>query len=160
MTPVRLNSRTTKESFAEFALPYDQVLSLHFRPHPRADIALATKVARACQQGEIDLTAKRTVEIWESQPVSTKKAALPALGTTAIRVSQVDVEVVSDNLASVLATFQQMLEKQPRSASGYYVDEIEISFGVSGSGGIALIGKVEAGVEASIKVKLKRSTQP
>ncbi|MGA7893062.1 MAG: hypothetical protein WCA49_07550 [Candidatus Sulfotelmatobacter sp.] len=66
------------------------------------------------------------------------------------------MSVLSGNLKQTLADFQVMMDDLPKSASGYCIEEVELSMGVTGSGGIALIGKLEVGVEAAIKVKIKR----
>lgn len=69
---------------------------------------------------------------------------------------EVDMSVLSTNLKGTLADFQKIMDDLPKSASGYCIDEIELNMGVSGNGGIALIGKFEIGVEAAIKVTIKR----
>lgn len=76
-----------------------------------------------------------------------------------MRSHNVSVSVLSDNLKNVLTNFQQLVNDVPKPASGYFIDEIEINLGVNGSGGIALIGKMEVGMEAGIKVRIKRETK-
>lgn len=76
-----------------------------------------------------------------------------------MRPYDVNITVLSDNLKEVLTNFQQLVNDIPKPASGYFIDEIEINLGVNGSGGIALIGKMEVGMEAAIKVKIKREAQ-
>jgi hypothetical protein len=105
------------------------------------------------------MTAKRTIEIWETEGTQEAKAALPTLGKARIQATQIDISILSENLKQVLTNFQQVLDEQPKSASGYYIDEIELNLGVSGNGSIALIGKLEAGIQAGIKIKLKRETK-
>lgn len=99
---------------------------------------------------------ERKIEIWTSEPSSDKKAALPALGSARVHVSQIDISVLSENLLNTLGDFQQMIEKIPEAKASYRLDEIELNLGVSAKGGIALIGKLEAGVQAGIKIKFKR----
>ena len=65
---------------------------------------------------------------------------------------------LADNLKQVLSDFQQVMDGLPQSADGYCIDEIELNMGVNGSGGIALIGRMEVGIEAAIKVKIKRES--
>jgi len=102
--------------------------------------------------------SKSEIEIWSIESKSNIKAGLPTLGKASKRIesTHVDVVTLSENLNNFLAEFQKVLEKQPTSKSGYEIDEIELSLGVSANGGIALLGKLEAGMEASIKVKLKK----
>lgn len=106
------------------------------------------------------MSNERTIEIWEAETADTDtKHALPTFNKARVKSTEVDMTVLSGNLKEVLADFQTLLDKQPESKSGYYVDEIELSLGVNGKGSFALIGKLEAGMQASIKVKIKRETQ-
>lgn len=102
------------------------------------------------------MAKSQEIEIWTTVAASDTKAALPALGKTRFEVSRVQLSAVSKNLTEFLTEFQAVFEIPADSKSGFYVDEIELNLGVSGSGGIALFGKLEAGVEAGMKVKLKR----
>lgn len=101
---------------------------------------------------------EKQIEIWSTESSDNKKAALPKFGkaTTKIYSTYVEVSTLSENLNEFLVEFQKVLEKQPKSKSGYEIDEIELSLGVNAKGGISLLGKLEAGVEAGIKVKLKK----
>ncbi|ASK18620.1 Pepco domain-containing protein [Halomonas sp. N3-2A] len=102
----------------------------------------------------------RTIEIWEPEAAESEtKHALPTFGKSRVKSTEVDLTVLSGNLKEVLADFQTLLDEQPESKSGYYVDEIELSLGVNGKGSVALIGKLEAGMQASIKVKIKRDSK-
>lgn len=75
-----------------------------------------------------------------------------------MRAYEIDMSVLSGNLKQTLADFQKIMDGLPKSASGYSIEEVELSMGVNGNGGIALIGKLEVGVEAAIKVKIKRKS--
>jgi hypothetical protein len=103
--------------------------------------------------GGIAMSGK--IEVWEIDSLDTK-AALPTFGKAQIKATQVEVSVLSSNLKEVIKSFQAVLDEQSDSTDGYYIDEIELNLVVKGNGSIALIGKLEAGVEAGIKVKLKR----
>ncbi|MGT2465820.1 Pepco domain-containing protein [Mesorhizobium atlanticum] len=59
-------------------------------------------------------------------------------------------------MGNLLAQVQSALEKAQQAASSFTVEEIDLNIGINAKGGLALIGKVEAGMEAGIKVKLKR----
>jgi hypothetical protein len=48
------------------------------------------------------------------------------------------------------------LDVDTSKESKFYVDELEISLAINASGGVELIGKLEAGAQAGIKIKLKR----
>ncbi len=73
-----------------------------------------------------------------------------------IKAYEIDMSILSNNLKQTLADFQKIMDDLPKSASGYCIDEVELNMGVNGNGGIALIGKLEVGVEAAIKIKIKR----
>jgi hypothetical protein len=106
------------------------------------------------------MSDKRTIEIWGLDAAETDtKHALPMLGKSRLKSTEVEMTLLSDNLKEVLADFQTLLDEQPKSKSGYYVDEIELSLGVNGKGSVALIGNLEAGMQASIKVKIKRESK-
>ena len=126
--------------------------------------------------------AKRTIEVWA--PVFPGEAGTPAslpaapaapsldldiegLSTAApsfnfsgalgkMKAYRIDMSLLSNNLRETLADFQKMMDGIPKSASGYCIEEIELNLGVSGNGGIALIGKLDVGVEAAIRIKIKR----
>ena len=101
-----------------------------------------------------------SIEVWDietSDPAT--RNALPSLSRPKVSTTEVDLEILSENLKAVLNKFQTMLDEQPVAKSGYCVDEIEISLGVNGKGSIALIGKLEVGMQAGIKVKFKRAPQ-
>ncbi|WP_130907549.1 hypothetical protein [Pseudomonas sp. Sample_16] len=100
----------------------------------------------------------RSIEVWDIETTETvTRNALPSLGRPKINTTEVDLEILSENLKTVLSRFQAMLDEQPVAKSGYCVDEIEVSLGVNAKGSIALIGKLEAGMQAGIKVKFKRA---
>jgi len=81
--------------------------------------------------------------------------AVPRL-FSGVRAEEVDLSVLSGNMKRALTSFQTMMDDLPSSPSGYFIDEIELNMGISGSGGVALIGKLEVGMEAAVKVKIKR----
>jgi hypothetical protein len=102
------------------------------------------------------VTSGKKIEIWTDELEAKEKAALPALGRRAIESVSVDMTLLFQNLKEFTQDFQAILDEQPQSPSGSYVDEIELSLGVNAKGGIAILGKIEAGVQGSIKIKLKR----
>lgn len=76
-----------------------------------------------------------------------------------MRPHKVNMGDVTNNLKETLNSFQELLNDLPKPTSGYFIDEIELNFGINGSGGIVLIGKMDMGMEAGIKVKIKRKPQ-
>lgn len=109
------------------------------------------------------MTAAKTIEIWTlSKQDDQARAALPKLGSSrGFEVSHVDPTVLTANLSSFLTHFQSLPLDAESSHEGkqvFSVQEIELNLGISGKGGVALIGKVEAGFEAGIKVKLTRKS--
>jgi hypothetical protein len=101
-----------------------------------------------------------TIEIWDIETTDTAtRNALPSLGRSRTTTTEVDLDTLSENLKAVLSRFQAVLDEQPVAKTGYRVDEIEVSLGVNGKGSIALIGKLEVGMQAGIKVKFKRTSQ-
>jgi hypothetical protein len=105
------------------------------------------------------MSTDHTIEIWqygdapESKPGA--KAALHPLRRS-LRVTKVDARVVTTRLKEAIAEFQALADEPSQGDAPFEIDTIELSFGVNGSGSIALIGKLEAGMEAAIKVTLKR----
>jgi len=103
------------------------------------------------------MSNERTIKIWGAEAVDTDtKHALPTFGKNPVSSTEVDMAVLSSNLKEVIIDFQALLDEQTKSRSGYFVDEIELSLGVNGKGSIGLIGKLAAGMQAGIKVKIKR----
>lgn len=71
---------------------------------------------------------------------------------------EVETDVLTKNLKEVLSDFQGMMNELSKPASGFCIDEIELNLGISGKGGVALIGKLDVGVDATIKVRIKRAS--
>lgn len=99
--------------------------------------------------------------VWSTTEDETKsESALPTLGNKKKQIlvteNTVDSKVVTDNLKSFIDSLQPMLESQPTEGK-YIVDEIEINLGVSANGKIGIIGQLSAGLEASVKVKIKHN---
>ncbi len=105
------------------------------------------------------MTSPESVEVWTFRDdEGSEKAALPRLGATrAFDVFSVDPAVLTGNLRDFLSHFQALdLDPEVQGERGFAIQEIELSLGINGTGGIALLGKVEVGVAAGIKVKLVR----
>lgn len=97
--------------------------------------------------------------IWTTDHDDERKAALPSLAKTAGQAVQVGVDIISQNLQQFLHGFQSVVDAAAMEASSFQVEEIELNLVVNGKGGIELLGKLEGGAEASLKVKLRRKQQ-
>lgn len=96
------------------------------------------------------------IDIWTEMTDDDSKSALPRLGKAAgMQVVKVGANVLAENMQSFLALLDEVLSNQPKSVSGYSIDEIELNLAVNAHGGIELVGKLTAGMEAGIKIKLK-----
>ncbi len=104
------------------------------------------------------MASSQKIEIWTSAPSADAKAALPTFNKTRIEVTHVEASALSENLKTFLTEMQTVFEIPKATTPGFQVDEIELNLGINAHGGIALIGKLEAGFTAGIKVKLKRAS--
>jgi hypothetical protein len=103
----------------------------------------------------------KTIEVWGPTTENEAKAALPRFGAmTRVESAQVDTDVLAKNLRDLIESFQRIADSGPVSPNGYVIEEIELSLGVNANGSIALIGKLEAGMSAAMKVKLRRAGAP
>jgi hypothetical protein len=89
--------------------------------------------------------------------VQSAKNAFPKLGQSGVlSTARVDSDVLAANLQETLQSLEGVLAKQPDSVGKFDLDEVEFSLAVTASGGFELIGKMTAGAQAGIKIKLKR----
>lgn len=95
--------------------------------------------------------------IWSDESGSGGKAALPLPLLPTKRITQVAADTVAQNLKEVVESFDEILVEMGTSKSGFMLEEIEISLSVNAQGGVELLGKLSAGAQASIKVKLTRA---
>jgi len=98
------------------------------------------------------------ISVWTDEERSPSKASIPRMADITRHVADVSADVISSNIEKFLRTFEPVLERAASAASKFEIDEIELSLVVNGKGGVELLGKVEAGAQASIKVKLKRKS--
>jgi hypothetical protein len=99
------------------------------------------------------------IEIWQYGDDPDTRAGLPPIRRPRLQVTEVDTRVVTEHLKQAIADFQVLMDEPTPASSSFEIDTIELSFGVSGSGSVALIGKLEVGMEAGIKVTLKRKAR-
>lgn len=107
------------------------------------------------------MTKKGSISIWTIATTSDgPKAALPRLGggvsAAATEVVSVGIDAVKKNLDTFLEQVVALLETPREALRNYDIEEIELSIAINGSGGIELVGKLEAGAQAGMKIKLKR----
>lgn len=98
------------------------------------------------------------INIWTDEEQDKGKAAVPRMAQVTRHVVSASADVISDNLAAFLKAFEPITTQAADATSAFEIDEIELSLVVNGKGGIELVGKLEAGAEASIKIKLKRKS--
>jgi len=96
------------------------------------------------------------IYIWTDDDERTSKAAVPRMSQVTRHVVTYTADTISENLSAFLKAFEPIAARAVSATSSFEIDEIELSLAVNGKGGIELLGKLEAGAEASIKVKLKR----
>jgi hypothetical protein len=103
-----------------------------------------------------------SISIWTAAEaaIGTSKAALPKLGggitAGATEVVSVSVDTVRKNLSVFLEQIGPLLESSGEALKNYDIDEIELNIAINASGGVELVGKLQAGAEAGLKIKLKR----
>jgi len=100
------------------------------------------------------------IRVWTEPTHTGRKAALPRLADrVTAEVVEVDSSALSENLKVFLRKIQATIEDSSVEGSSYSIDEVELTLAVNASGGIELVGKLSAGAQAGIKVKLKKRNQ-
>lgn len=97
------------------------------------------------------------IAIWTTDSKGNEQSALPKIARKLSEATQISTDVLSENLKSFIESFQSVVDAG-NDIGGFAIDEVELSLVVNAKGGIELLGKVEAGAQASMKVKLKRRT--
>ena len=101
------------------------------------------------------------ISVLVDEPMGTARGALPSLSGAARTVIEISTDSLSTSLKDFIARFQDVLDEDTTcEKSAFSVDQIELSLAVNGQGGVELIGRVTAGVTASIKLTFKRRTEP
>jgi hypothetical protein len=95
--------------------------------------------------------------VWTNDSVDNVKAAVPTLARHATAVVEVETDSIAKNLGAFMEKFRPVVESQDQN-SPFYIDEVELSLVVNAKGGIELLGKIEAGAQAGLKIKLKRKS--
>lgn len=87
------------------------------------------------------------------------KGAIPGINSSpsgrgrVLELIELDSGELRSRIEAILSEFSEITE--PKQAS-FVIDEIELALTVNAKGGVALIGKLEAGGEAGIKVTMRR----
>lgn len=106
------------------------------------------------------MTKKGSISVWTTAAEGGSKAALPRLGggvaAGATEVVSVSVDAVKKNLGDFLEQIAPLLDSAGEALKSYEIEEIELNIAVNGSGGVELVGKLEAGAQAGMRIKLKR----
>ena len=98
------------------------------------------------------------IDIWVADTKDNEQTALPKIARKAATSTQVSAQILSDNLKSFLKNFEGVIDPE-NDIGGFVIDEVELNLVVNAKGGIELIGKLEAGTQASMKIKLKRRSE-
>ena len=67
-----------------------------------------------------------------------------------------DNALIEENMIEMINKFGNRLLTSTPPEQGFEVDEIELTLAIDAKGGVSLIGSVEVGGHAGVKVKLKR----
>ncbi len=97
-----------------------------------------------------------SIAIWTNTQEDDVKSAMPKMADVTNDNMVVSAETVTNNINTFLDSFYPLLESQQSNNTSFFIDEIELSLVVNAKGGIELLGKLEAGAQASVKVKLKK----
>ena len=105
---------------------------------------------------------QKSLQVW-AVPEDKGHDVLPSFDRTKGRVTAQALELVEFQPGELRASIQVFLEEfsslpsEPKS--DFQVEEIELALTVNAKGGIALLGKLEVGGEAGIKVKIRRGSK-
>lgn len=101
----------------------------------------------------------KALRVW-AVPEDEGHDALPSFNKTKERLTARTLELVEfepgELQTSVQAFIKEFSSLPSEPNSGFQVQEIELALTVNAKGGIALLGKLEVGGEAGIKVKIRR----
>ena len=96
------------------------------------------------------------ISVWITKNNSNKMSILPSITNNIHEVTDISSEIISKNLKKFLNNLNSILKENFNDDFEYKLDTIELNLAVNAEGGIELIGKVSAGVTASIKLILSR----
>lgn len=99
---------------------------------------------------------KNEITILTTSQEQKEKAGLPDFKAFAKKEIKVSTEALSKNLKEFMEKIKPIIESQAEKIGQFSVTEIELNLAINASGGIDLIGKMEAGIEGGITIKLTR----
>lgn len=98
------------------------------------------------------------ITVWTTESTPNTKAALPSLAKPVAQSVTVSVDTLTQSLNRFMQSLEPLTKIDAPKDSAFVIDELELTLAVNAKGGIELVGKLEAGVQAGIKIKLKRKT--
>lgn len=107
------------------------------------------------------MTDRIDVIVSSEVPLSAEEklmGALPSARGAIARASHISLEtaVIDANLREVVDRIASKLMAPEAPEKAYEINEIELGLAIDAKGSVSLIGSVEVGGSASIKVKIKR----
>ena len=99
---------------------------------------------------------KHEITVWTTFSGDDTQNALPSFTKGTIKAVQVTSDTLAKNLESFLSNLESVIQVNPPNDSPFYIDQMELNLAVNASGGIELLGKLEGGAQAGIKITLKR----
>lgn len=104
-----------------------------------------------------DLSTKVTVWV-PTEITGTQRDALPSFRggrETVLKPVKVEGARIANSLRDILRSLAPVVESAP-IGKGLVMDELELSLTISADGEVGFIASVSAGMETSIKLRLKR----
>lgn len=98
------------------------------------------------------------ISLWVEESAVIKRG-MPGFGKNVSALNKVETKTISSNLKKFLKEIQETLDGQPDSIAGYEIDNVVLNIAVTANGGIELIGKMSAGVTASMSITLQRKKE-
>ena len=89
--------------------------------------------------------------------VTDSRSAFPGPIRAMLKATELSQDDLSESLLRFLSTINAVLETAVDKDAKYVPDEIELNLVVNASGGVELVGKVNSGVQTSIKLVLRRN---
>ena len=102
------------------------------------------------------MNKSNSIIIWTDSGSSKTKAALPMPEVTALSKVAMKPEALAERFNDFMVSLEPVLLNCPDNISGFEVDQLEFNLVINASGGFELVGKLNAGIETSVKVVLKR----
>lgn len=145
-----------------------RLILAHWQPHDQC--ALPSKIKKCigfasldgAQEREKSMSGQIDVIVTVDVPMSAEEKVRGAFPSprNASRITHVSLEaaIVEAGLREMIDKLGDVFLAPPAATRNFEVDEIELSLAIDAKGSVSLIGSVEVGGHAGIKVKLKRKT--